>query len=1323
MPEGESYDPAYPTDQYGRALNAAGHVIPRITISKNPFAYSDVPEIPNGVPDRGQPDGDPAARYLSAMEPDKEHQTYFPNTEMRSRKETSRQMLSNRALGENPSLAKKNFVEGVFGGSGAKETSMGIIDMLGPGAGLTAFDSAEAYSDISNAEMEEERARRGDETLKSLDDWKPRTRLRDKTLPLRPASDATAHLGWGALNAAGLAPGVAAAVRGVKGLSRVSPMDAPHKPYTPSRFVDEYNNPSDPASGRALEAGVAGGAAAAVSPDEAEGSPLSALKGRAAKFAEMPKAKPKLVEPDPHYYDISNIEMNGPNKGTNPGGFAVDKLTGEQLYVKHPPNEDAANNEMLVAQMYGLTGIPVADIKLGKGMKPTIVSKIVPGEQLSKADPEDYAKLKHLRSNMVVDAWLRNWDSVGIGPENPFGNIMFHDGVATRIDTGGGLRYRGSGSLKQNEFGKNEYVIDDINRMRDGERSGIIFGEVTDDELKEGAQRVANVPPEKIFELVMKFGPKDLKSKNQLYESIVERQKAIAEHFGVTPQAPDEVPPSVMEGMKKALLPKSASESNLSPEEFGKFEKALLHPKVKEAPKEWADHPMSAATEEFAKHDDKQMAAIIVKNKFGLNDDEVGELFANYYDATGGKQAAKAAQSGLTKSETDFLAKKLGSSDEVMKELNMGFGGDKEMLLEAYGYDASRKDIVAHTIPAVKKEDPKPVSLAGGASPALTPEVSETKLNYIKGFLGKSFVKPLISGTLTQKQAKAAAGMLMDQSPNYTIAAQHLWRLAEANPHSAEALFRKFHPTDAESIRREILSFKKAEGSTPFDNITKVPGKFKTSHILSPVGGKKPKPQEITEDMKYPDGGGHYTQDEIEQYYKDQQNKDDYHLALAQGKPAIPYATKKDPLLGEVLDGWNPPGSKDPIWDKFLNKLVWKKYKPPGGEYTGKDVATPFAMFDPSSWGFNKKVKLYHGKPEGDLPEEWDRFHVNSNGEPGTFLADHPTIGQAYKGWSGKVHEFIAAAKDPVEVDWRKINGGHPHYSGSAMRAVLYAAKERGHDFVILHNMSDLGSMELADKIGSGLHTQYVALDSAILRSTKAKFDPAWLKHAKPLAGVSGAFLIPLEMMMGEKKGDEKPKYKRGGAVGAGKVERALRTARKYAAGGPLDLMPDKNDTSAFAPHTQGLLGSPVPGRTDKLPIKVKPGSYVIPADIVSSSALGQGNTLAGSKVLDIGFAKHRMGAGKTAYRSTAARLRKPSGNATMPKQWNAPRSKFADGGAAEDIPIIAAGGEYICSPEVVQSLGDGDAERGHDALDAFVKRVRQHNIKTLKKLPPPKRG
>jgi hypothetical protein len=63
-----------------------------------------------------------------------------------------------------------------------------------------------------------------------------------------------------------------------------------------------------------------------------------------------------------------------------------------------------------------------------------------------------------------------------------------------------------------------------------------------------------------------------------------------------------------------------------------------------------------------------------------------------------------------------------------------------------------------------------------------------------------------------------------------------------------------------------------------------------------------------------------------------------------------------------------------------------------------------------------------------------------------------------------------------------------------------------------------------------------------------------------------------------------------------------------------------------------------------------------------------------------------------------------------------------ANGGESESVPIVAAGGEYVVSPEQVRMVGEGDLELGHRVLDEFVKSYRKKTIKTLQKLPGPKK-
>lgn len=149
-----------------------------------------------------------------------------------------------------------------------------------------------------------------------------------------------------------------------------------------------------------------------------------------------------------------------------------------------------------------------------------------------------------------------------------------------------------------------------------------------------------------------------------------------------------------------------------------------------------------------------------------------------------------------------------------------------------------------------------------------------------------------------------------------------------------------------------------------------------------------------------------------------------------------------------------------------------------------------------------------------------------------------------------------------------------------------------------------------------------------------------------------------------------------------------------------------------------GMLKSSVPGRTDKLPISVKSGSYVIPADIVSG--IGQGNSDAGNVILSkmfnsgpFGMAPLKHGAAKVGAAAKIGRHRLPKGA----------KSSFADGGATDQVPIVAAGGEYIIHPDQVADLGNGDMKKGHDILDSFVLHARKQIKKQIGSLKPPKKN
>jgi hypothetical protein len=181
-----------------------------------------------------------------------------------------------------------------------------------------------------------------------------------------------------------------------------------------------------------------------------------------------------------------------------------------------------------------------------------------------------------------------------------------------------------------------------------------------------------------------------------------------------------------------------------------------------------------------------------------------------------------------------------------------------------------------------------------------------------------------------------------------------------------------------------------------------------------------------------------------------------------------------------------------------------------------------------------------------------------------------------------------------------------------------------------------------------------------------------------------------------------------------------------YAVGGLKSFGPAQMRSMASQAHYSGanirpainppgvhLINSSVAGRTDRIPMRTAPGSFVLPADVVSG--LGQGNTNAGAKLWGqaISHSIGPMGI-QNAMRSRAVRAPTAQISRGVTKG-------FAQGGDTDDlVPIVTAGGECLVDPEFVRELGQGDPELGKKTLSNSVLMVRKHVISHLQKLPRP---
>ncbi|WP_441280591.1 hypothetical protein [Tardiphaga sp. 862_B3_N1_1] len=248
-----------------------------------------------------------------------------------------------------------------------------------------------------------------------------------------------------------------------------------------------------------------------------------ALKGAAgmapkAAAKPTPKAAPvAAAEAEaPAIEAMDTWEQTGAQGGSNPGGRFKDS-NGVEWYCKFPADESIAKSEVLAAKLYAAAGVEGQDAKLiTKGGKVGIASRWI---TVSKAKPADLAKAPGATSGFAVDAWLANWDVIGMGYDNLQIGV---DGNAVRVDAGGSLEYRAQGSKKP--FGNQ---VDEIDTLRDAKvnaNSAAIFGKMTKADVTASVAKVAAIGNAQIRAIVEEFGPGDLEQRKALANTLIARK-------------------------------------------------------------------------------------------------------------------------------------------------------------------------------------------------------------------------------------------------------------------------------------------------------------------------------------------------------------------------------------------------------------------------------------------------------------------------------------------------------------------------------------------------------------------------------------------------------------------------------------------------------------------------------------------------------------------------------------------------------------------------------------------------------------------------------
>ena len=192
-------------------------------------------------------------------------------------------------------------------------------------------------------------------------------------------------------------------------------------------------------------------------------------------------------------------------KGSTKGGVYED-AKGEKFYLKCPPTPKHAHNELLARDLYKLAGLKVLEGEATElDGEVCLASRWNDKLTGSGTNPKD---LDGTKKGFAADAWLANWDGVGVGTSK-YDNILNLDGQAVRVDTGGALLYHGTGAPKGDKFGLEVTEMEGLRDPKVNPVAATVFGDMTLDEIVQSAQRVLAIDAGDITAAVQNRFPGD----------------------------------------------------------------------------------------------------------------------------------------------------------------------------------------------------------------------------------------------------------------------------------------------------------------------------------------------------------------------------------------------------------------------------------------------------------------------------------------------------------------------------------------------------------------------------------------------------------------------------------------------------------------------------------------------------------------------------------------------------------------------------------------------------------------------------------------------
>ncbi len=280
--------------------------------------------------------------------------------------------------------------------------------------------------------------------------------------------------------------------------------------------------------------------------------------------------------------DMGGMKKVGKQLGSNPGGKYEDE-NGTRYYIKKGKTPEHAKNENLAGALYNLAGVQTQKYYPVKGGGYIATE----WQDFDKDNAKDFTEKerKEAAKDFAVHAWLANWDAAGLD----YDNQAIIGGKPASIDLGGAMLYRAQGAPKGDKFGNS---VGEWNSLRDpniNHQNAQLFKGMSQEDLKESAEKVTSIPDEDIRKMVEAYEMPD-----SLADKLIARKKDIAKRVGV--QAHDEWHPFIGLGMDESNFKESehprdsdgkfaAYQHSISGEVGKKLKENLKELEFKKAPK------------------------------------------------------------------------------------------------------------------------------------------------------------------------------------------------------------------------------------------------------------------------------------------------------------------------------------------------------------------------------------------------------------------------------------------------------------------------------------------------------------------------------------------------------------------------------------------------------------------------------------------------------------------------------------------------------------------------------------------------------------------